>query len=259
MAKTDEIQKQPTATSMERPSFIKQGHRGTEHITKDDLSIPRLALAQGLTPQVAEGKEGFTQGVIFNSQTEQIYGKGPIRFFIVRSDKPRFIEFIPRDAGGGVRDMNVSAGDPRTNFTTSADGKRIKPLATKFYDYIVAMLPLDPKDPIKSVISLSFKSSGLKMARNLNMMIKARNSDLFAAVYKLTSIVDPDKRKGVFHSFLVENDGWIESEALLKVAEGMWSSLADKTVSIDRTGADAPEGGDDDDFPHDEREPGQEG
>lgn len=257
-AKKDDAIQTQGQTSMERPAFIKGGHRGTDHIKKEDLQIARLALAQGLTPMVAEGKKGinlageeveFTTGVLFNSMSQVIYGKGPIDFFIVRGDRPRFIEFFPREAGGGVKDMNVPPNDPRTRFTTNPqDGKSTKPAATMFYDFIICMLPLNMQDPMKNIISLSFKSSGLKVARELNTLIKYRNADLFAGVYRLTSIVDPDRRKGIFNNFHIENAGWINDENLLKIAEGLYTSLADRHITVDRTGEEpAAPGGDDDD------------
>jgi hypothetical protein len=250
--KTEDVMKvESTAvTAFERPSFIKTGdHRGTEHITKDDLQIPRLALAQGLTPQVAEGKDGFVTGVLFNSQTEQVYGKGPIDFFIVRADKPRFIEFNPREEGGGIKDMSVSADDPRTRFTTDEEGKSVKPAATKFYDFVIAMLPLEA-DPMKSIISLSFKSSGLKMARNLNTLVKYRNAPLFAGVYRLTTRVEKNA-KGIFSVYNVENAGWVgkhpamPDEAAYKLAEDLFLSLADRNIIVDRTDSDLPDDADD--------------
>jgi hypothetical protein len=250
----EQLETRPVNVGIERPAFIKPGHRGTEHITKDDLQIARLALAQGLTPMVAEGKMGvnlkgeetaFTTGVMFNSMSEVIYGKGPLEFFVIRCDKPRWIEFIPREQGGGVKDMNVPATDPRTRFTMDpVTGKSIKPVATKFYDFIIGLLPFGP-DPMKNIISLSFKSSGLKMARQLNTLIAYRNADLFAGVYRVTSIVDPDRRKGIFNSYSVENAGWITDESFYRVAEGLFTSLADKTIGVDRTGADVPDSPDD--------------
>jgi len=247
----DKIEKVPdnTAIATQRPAFIKQGdHRGTDHITKEDLQIPRLALAQGLTPQVAEGKEGFVTGVLFNSSTEQVYGKGPIDFFIVRADKPRYIQFKPREEGGGVIDMNVPPDDPRTRFTTDDEGKSVKPLATKFYDFIIAMLPLDA-DPMKSIISLSFKSSGLKMARNLNTLVKYRNAPLFAGIYRLTTKVEKNA-KGIFSVYNVENAGWVgahpnmDGEIAYKLAEYLYVSLADRKIVVDRTDADLPDDAD---------------
>lgn len=262
----DKIDVRPTnAAMMERPAFIPVGDtRGTDHITKDDLRLPRLALAQGITLQVAEGKNGvdangvvvpFITGVMFNSFTEEIYGKGPLDFFIIRGDKPRGIEFFPRETGGGVKDMNVPLNDRRMQFRPDPEhpGQSLKPLATKFYDYIICMLPLN-KDPMKSVISLSFKSSGLKVATGLNLLIKYRNAPLFAGVYRINSIVDPNRRKGIFNNFNIENAGWIVDEELYKIAESLYTSLADKQVTIDREGQHPEEDADEFDAEKLERE-----
>ena len=261
MAKETEKSNVPATTgttAMTRPDFIKTGdHRGTEHLTKDDLKIPRLALAQGLTPQVAEQKEGFTTGVMFNSMTEEIYGKGPLSFFVVRSDRPRHVQFRPREEGGGIIDMNVPANDPRTRFRLDPEhpDKSLKPLATKFYDYIICMLPLG-EDPFKNVISLSFKSSGLKVAREFNTLIKYRNAPLFAGIYTIKSVVEKNAQ-GIFNNFKIDNAGWQPTEDAMKMAEDMFNALKDREITIDRTDADLdPE--DAGDFPPG-REPGMEG
>lgn len=257
----------PGTKTMTRPSFIKEGdRRGTEHITKDDLQIARLALAQGLTPQVAEGKTGhdvndaevpFTSGVLFNSQSEVIYGKGPLQFVILRGDRPRWVQFRPREEGGGVIDMNVPGNDPRTRFTIDPENPKtsIKPLATKFYDFVICLYPIDKVDPMKSVIGLSFKSSALKVAKELNTLVTYRNAPLFAGIYSVRSIVDPNRTKGIFNNFEVDNAGWIEDEETYKLMEGLYKSLADKTITVDRTGEEPI---DETDFPGD-RQPGEEG
>lgn len=235
--KTDALATQnATGAQLERPAFIRSGMQGTEHITKQDIQLPRLALAQGMTPQVMASKEGFSVGVLFNSLTEEIYGKGPINFFIVRADKPRFIEFYPRESGGGVKDMDVPADDPRTRFTTGEGGKSIKPLATKFYDFFICRLPI-AGDPMEQLISLSFKSTGLKAARQLNTLIKLRNASIYAGIYELTTAVTTNP-KGTFAIYQVKNAGWHATEAQLQLAEQLYQSMAALSVVVDRTGAD---------------------
>lgn len=227
-------------TSLERPSFMKDAEgRGLEHLTKDDLQIPRLALAQGLTPQVAEGKEGFTTGVMFHSVSERIYGKGPLRFAIIRADKPRFVEFIPRELGGGVKDMNVPASDPRTQF--GKDGS--KPLATKFYDFFIVLLPMNFEDVMDNVISLSFKSTGLKVARGLNMLMarrrvmNGRKTDIFEHVYEVKSIVQKNS-KGIFANYEVQNAGFVSDEGTYKALAKLFEDFRDKAVDVHREGED---------------------
>jgi hypothetical protein len=236
--KTDALQTRETNTALARPDFIPQSQAGTEHITKDDIQLPRLALAQGLTPQVSEGKEGFSVGVLFNSVTEEVIGRGPIDFYIVRADKPRFIEFFPRESGGGVKDMSVPANDPRTQFGRGPNGETIKPAATKFYDFLIVLADRLASDPMNSLIGLSFKSSGLKTARTLNNLVKFRNAPLFAGKYRLSTTTEKNA-KGTYAIYKVENAGFVQDKATYDVLEGLFSTLADKTVTIDReVGAD---------------------
>ena len=225
-------------TDMARPDFIPAGDTtGTEHITKDDVQMPRLALAQSLTPQVIESKEGFAVGVMFNNLTEDILGRGPIQFTILRADKPRWIEFIPREQGGGVKDMDVPANDPRTKFTVDENGKKQKPLADKFYDFIIVMQPPDPTDPYGKLIGLSFKGTGLKIARQLNGLIKLRNAPVFAGMYLLTSIMTKNA-KGTFAIFQVKNDGYIKDQPTYELCKALAESLKDKDITISREGAE---------------------
>jgi hypothetical protein len=211
----------------ERPAFLPQNdHRGTEHLTKDDIQMPRLALAQQMSPQLDEGNpkfiEGLKQGDMFNSVTSEIIGKGPITFTVVRCDPPRYMEFNPRDQGGGVKDPNVPANDPRNGEL---------PVAVKFYDFIIARTDR----PGFELIALSLKSTGLKVARQLNALMKLRNQASFAGNYTL-GVAKEENAKGKFYNFTVKNAGWLD-EAAYHIAEQAFESLKDREVVIDREGA----------------------
>src|SRR5580765_4207461 len=133
MAKDDALQK-PGPTSMEEaPDWIPSGPTGLDWVTRDDIKLPRLMIAQGLSPEVQECDgaqiEGLRPGMLFNDLYKEVYGKATLKFWIVRADPPHYVEFIPRDQGGGVKDPNVPANDPR-----ALDGT-----ATRFYDFVVFM------------------------------------------------------------------------------------------------------------------------
>lgn len=234
---TTEIATVSTAVSLERPSFLgANDHRGTDHLTKDDLQMPRIALAQQMSPQLDEGNsqfiEGLKQGDMFNSVTDEIIGKGPITFTVVRCDPPRYVEFIPREQGGGIKDINVPANDPRTQFGPNGE----TPLATKFYDFIIARIDRSEFE----LIALSLKSTGLKVARQLNALMKLRNAASFAGAYTL-SVVKEENAKGKFYNFSVKNAGWVD-EKTYKMAEQAFEALKDRSVTIDRDGGDVTEG-----------------
>src|SRR5262245_23506348 len=98
--------------SLAIPDYLKdEQSAGLDHLGEADIQIPRLLISQGLSPQLDPGKpvyiEDLKQGQMFNSLSGHIYGKGPIYICVVRADPPRWVEFIPRDQGGGVKDPAV--------------------------------------------------------------------------------------------------------------------------------------------------------
>lgn len=237
MAK-DEIEKVTGVAVTARPDFIPVGDTsGTDHITKEDMQVPRIALAQSLTPQVIEGKDGFRVGEMFNNLTEELLGKGPFKIAIFRADPPRWIEFIPRDQGGGVKDMNVPAHDSRTQFTMDPVKGKQKPLADKFYDFIVGLYPIDPADAYGRIIGLSFKGTGLRIAKQLNALVKFRNAPIYSGLYDLSSIMTKNAQ-GTFAIFQVKNAGYVPDKATFELHKAIHEQLLDKDITIAREGAD---------------------
>jgi hypothetical protein len=230
---------------MERPSFLPQDDtRGTGHIQKDDLQMPRLALSQAMSPELQEdhGKyiEGLKSGQMYNTLSGTIYGKGPIKVTVVRADPPRWVEFIPREDGGGIKDPNVPFGDPRTQFRTDEDGKPIPPLATKFYDYVLMFLENGPNYKKGDLVALSLKSSGIKVAKALNSFIKIKRAACWAGAYELTTGTEKNT-KGTFSVYHLKDAGFVSSEADYKLGESAYEALKDRTIKMDRE--------DDDTFP----------
>lgn len=234
MAKEELVQtpKDTAMAEMERPSFIPSKGTGTEHITNADMQIPRIVLAQKMSPEVDASEAKFIDGLhigdMFNGLTKEIYGRGPLKFVILRADPPRGVEFIPREEGGGIKDPNVPLDDPRMQF--GADGS--KPVATKFYDYIILLAPFT-ENPLERLVALSFKSTGLAIARQLNALIKLRNAPVYAGIYSLTS-AEAQNSKGKFSIFGVANAGWVKDEALFNQLAAFSDSLKNKKIDIER-------------------------
>lgn len=235
--KTTELTVAPTTELQQRPSWIPADHRGTEHLEKGDLQLPRLRLAQALSPQVTEGQAKYIDGLkaidMFNDLTGQIYGRGPLQFAVIRADKPRGIQFAPRETGGGILDMDVPLNDPRMEFTADSEGKPVKPLATKFYDYVIMLLPS------REVVAFSCASSAIKVAKNLNALMKLRNAPCFAGKYTVASGSETNS-KGTFSVYHVKNAGWLSEEEML-YAETLFESIKDRTLVIEREPGDEPD------------------
>lgn len=241
--KEDALQTLPAGILMERPDTAQKGDdRGRETMERDDIQMPRLALAQALSPQIEEGNAKLIAnlkiGELFNDLEGTIYGKGPLYFAIIRRDKPRGIQFAPIEEGGGVIDMNVPLDDPRMQFTMEG-GKKVKPVATKFYDFIIVLLGGTNVKPM-TVVALSFKGGGLKVAKQLNGLVTMRDAALFKGVYKVEAKIKQVPKP--HYIYVIENAGWAgpELEPLLEVA---WKTFADKKIAIQR------EPGDDDFVP----------
>jgi hypothetical protein len=249
MAKAkEELAVQTGSTALDvAPDFIEAGDAGFENITKDDVQMPRLALAQQMSPQLNKKNPGFIEGLgvadMFNSLTGENYGSGPLQFMVLRFDKPRWVEFVPREEGGGIKDFNVPANDPRTTFGPNGES----PIATKFYDFIVMLLPNF------EVIALSFKSTGLKAAKTLNSLMMTRKTKdgkraaHYTGVYEVSTDMTKNA-KGEFAVYTIKNAGWPSSGAIMAQAKEQAAIWADKDVTIHRDGEETDS---DLDFPTD--------
>lgn len=240
----------------EVPDYLKEVNsaEGTEGLTRKDMIMPRLALAQKMShevdPENAKFIDGLEVGELFNSVTKAIYGEGPLEFIVLKRDTPRYVEFNPLDQGGGIKDMNVPANDPRTQFTRGADGKSVKPIATKFYDFIVMLLPS------MEIIGLSFKSTGLKAARLLNTALASplltkdgpKKVPVYARKFSIKS-ASAENKQGKFKVYVVETSN-IPSDVSATNANGdpipglvnqelfgfvkvYFDSFKDKAITID--------------------------
>jgi hypothetical protein len=157
------------------PSWIPEGDTTGTEMSADDLRLPRLSIAQGLSPELTPGNPQYNPDLkmfqLFNNLTQEIYGMGPLIFVPVRHDV-RWIEFKPRSEGGGVVDMNVPPNDPRTLWRRDPGGDRKKdqpPIATKFNEYVVLLVQDGSPEPEPIVISIKdTNKENRRAATNLN-------------------------------------------------------------------------------------------
>lgn len=186
----------------EAPAYLdkyKGDRRGSEGVEMDDLLIPRLQVAQdGMTPQLKRTSENFNPdlkaGDLFNSVTGEIYGDSatviPLFFF------KNFIKFKPMADGGGVVAMYDKTADVPKEDLVWKDGK--PPAVTEFKN---RMCLIADRDGQPTPIVVSFKSTGIKAAKQWNNQILDTGRPAFMRQYKLYSEV---KRKGEMAWFVVK-------------------------------------------------------
>ncbi len=225
----------------QRPDFIPAGDKtGTEDIEKDDIRLPRLGIAQGLSPQMMPGDPLYIPGLqlfqLFNDFTKQVYGNGPLYFIPVRRDKV-CIEFGPDRKG--VVDMNVPWNDPRA---TQWNGDE-PPVATRFNEWVALLLREGAEtEPIVISIKMTNKHNR-RAASDLNGMIKmhasqgARSVPIYGVVYSIES-TSTKNDQGTFGIPVVRQAGFVPNNdmgaALFLKAGEYAEALGGKKIVVDR-------------------------
>ena len=171
---------------------------GTEHITSDDVMMPRLGLAQAISNEVnkqdADFIDGLGVGDFWNTASGKVYGPGPLTFSVLIAHPPRAIEFAPLSDGGGVVDPNVPLTDPRMAF--GEDGS--PPQATKFYDFVLWL------HDHNEMIAMSLARSAIKAAKSLNGLIRMRGTAIYTGRYTVNS-VQKTSSQGSYQSWRFRN------------------------------------------------------
>jgi len=189
--KTDAVattRKAPAALAI--PDFADPKDRdGDENpVTAQDIRLPRLALAQGLSPEIQKNDpkkiEGLEAGDIFSNLLQTNYKNGPVEVVIVRREKPRAMEFWPKkgkpnyvEGKKGIKDRSVPLEDPRCKF--AEDGT--PPIATIFHEYVA--FDVETREPF----ILSFKNTSTGAAKALDTFYSMRKGAWFATTFKVSS------------------------------------------------------------------------
>lgn len=229
-----------TALTTGLPDFIPMEATGLEGIGREDVQMPRLAIAQPPSKQLIEGHqlyiEGLRMGQMFNTLTKNIYGKGPLEFIVLRRDNPRWVEF---DEDRNMVDPDVHPDDPRTKWRNAENGERLPPIATQFYDYIVYL--------VKSgeTIAMSMSKTNIKAAKKLNGLMKFRIPPVPIYARRFTvAITIETNDKGTYGVFAIEtvgdpkvpNSDLVQSRELFNTVKSISEMLQDVVVVIDREG-----------------------
>lgn len=203
---------------------------GFEGVTRDDFAIPFLGILHQMSPQCNKQDgayiEGAEAGMIFNTVTGELW-EGDEGVVVVPCHRAQhFIEWIPRDAGGGL----VNVWDPTDPFVVDArEGKsRFQKIELKSGNDLVetfSMFALVVKeDGSYDQVIITFTSSRVKnykqwMTRASSILVKqpdGRNvrPPMWAHRYRLTTRAQSND-KGHWHDWLISYDGADADEARL--------------------------------------------
>lgn len=239
--------------SLERPKNLDTNDlAGKEDIRPDEVKLPRLSIAQGLSKQLVPGEGVYIRGLVigemFNNVTSDIYGNGPLTVVPVKRLVTR-IEFDPNNKGVPL-DRNVPAGDPRLEWEKDGlgPGKDRPPRATEYVEFISYLLRKG-KAPEPIVVSIKTTNKFQRTAADLwTTFIAMRPSAIYTGLYTIESKIEKGKNKDgqetMFGVFVIKNAGFVPSDTpqgqkLIAMAKDLNAAFKTKTLVTDRDDPDA--------------------
>lgn len=213
---------------------------GLEEVGQEDVLIPRLCIAQAMSHEVTKGDPKFIPelrpGNFFNSVTGEIYGERvvvvPLFFF------HQFIEFIPKEQGGGIAAQYTNRAEVRPGDLEFKDGN--KPIVTEFKNEM--SLLINQETGAYTPLVISFKSTGMRVAKKWNSLMRSTQLPAYARSYVL-EITTEKNTKGTWYGANVVPDTFVP-ESFFAQAEKYFNSLREAGVKVDTAGlgeeADVP-------------------
>ena len=226
----------------ERPAWMGDSTRGSEEVTIQDVTIPRLSIIQDLSPQRkknnAEYIEGAEEGMMFNTVTNQLFAE-PVLFVPVYF-RLEWLVWKHRDAGGGLQGVFSSqdeavafvSGHPLAGQTTDR-GESVVEVQDTAQHFGLLLDPNSPaEDPHATEIVVSMSRSQLKPSRQLNSQVRIAGGDRWERYYRL-SPVQVDGAKGDYWNWKVEQLGFV-SENVYKQAEALYEAVKSGQRDVER-------------------------
>lgn len=200
--------------------------RGTEGIDQDDVRLPFLAIAQKTSKAIdpSEGGkfiEGLQFGQMYNSETREIYGKGPVQFIPLAMRKRAALL-----NENGTLGEPIEWNDSRATWEGARESGLDKPEGQRIYDWAVLLLPTF------ELVVLSFRSTSFGAGKSLNGFVKIRKP-AFAGKYSIGVFIDKNE-SGSFGRFQVTPAGKPTNDEFA-FAEQAYESVKDKAIVINDT------------------------
>lgn len=238
-ALTEDQQKQLVANA----EFEEFAGSGFENQTSDDYSIPFINILQALSPQLQE-RDDLKAGMLFNTVTGEAFKGSEGIAFIPATTRHQFVEFKPRDQGGGfvaayeINDPLVKAAQEASTefgkYSTPAGNELIE----TFYVYGIA---IDAEGNTSDAV-IAFNSTKIKKykawqtkAKTIQIALpsgKRIPAPLWAHRYRLKSVQEKNN-KGSFHNFDIAFDGENAQAARLMPSDPLAVDARDLIAMID--------------------------
>jgi hypothetical protein len=253
------------------PAYLQDyaGPTGAEGIDNEDVTIPRIKLAQGTTPEVKAGD--IAEGSLFLNVTgEVLAAPGETWKIIPIVQGKEFILWKDQNfEGGGVfarakRVFDKEIGEFRymwdkQNATFENKVKGVvkvtwetktfvdengmdkfgsaipgdddsHPAATAHHNYVVVLPEFD-----NTVAALSLSNTAVKKAKDFNAMLKMGNAPFFARVFTVATVAETNNDGQEYKNYSFKPAGFVEDESVFNFTKGLFESFSDKGFTVDQS------------------------
>lgn len=232
----------------ERPDYVTDTSRGSEQVSSDDMSLPRLTIIQDLSPQRKKSNdeyiEGAEEGMIFNTANNQLFKKPVV--IVPCFFRSEFVAWKDRNAGGGFGGA-FGTEEEAEDYISAQENPAAWEVQYTHQHFCVLVHPHHTAEkPALEDVVLSMSRSQLKPSRKWNTVIQTSGGDRFSRAYRL-SVVSDRSDKGEFYNWKMDQLGFVPKE-IFDRAEQVYEAVKSGTVDVSRKVDNAPERHDDNDM-----------
>lgn len=241
MAKAIATKQETALATNEVPEFLRglmNDNRGSEEVSADDLTIPRIELVQDLSKARKKNDPGFIEGaesgMLYNNVTRKLYGETlrvvPVYFRV------EYLLWRDQKLGGGFGGAFPDVASARAALSTQE-----KPDEWEVVDTNQHFVVIINSDGTLEDAAISMAKSKAKVSRNWNSLIKINGGPRFSRVYELSGFSDKNKAGQDYHNLAVKNVGFVTPD-VFAYAESVYAAVASGKVQVDRTVEEYTEG-----------------
>lgn len=210
----------------ERPDHVTDTGRGSEGVTVDDMSLPRLSIIQDLSPQRKKSEDayidGAEEGMIFNTASNKLFPNAKITvipcFF-----RAEYVVWKDRNKGGGFGGAFQTEEQAREAIKQLDDAQDWDVSYTHQHFCIMVYPDHTEAEPHLEDVVISMSRSQLKPSRKWNTMAQSAGGDRFSRAYTL-SVVQDKSAKGAFFNWSAKQLGFIPKH-LFQKAEATYEAV----------------------------------
>lgn len=243
-AKNQVAKKEETSLVLDdRPDWMKDGNRGSEEVSSNDITLPRLQIIQDLSPQHKKNKPEYIQdaevGDFFNTASNELY-KDEVMVIPVYF-RTEYVIWKDQKAGGGffgAFDTEAEAVNEVKKLIQDGENRDDLEIVDTSVHYVILVKGGTANEPIMEQAVISMSKSQQKVSRNWNTMIKMAGGDRFSRVYTLSVVEDANKAGQEFMNWKVKPKGYV-SKAMYEFGEQTYESVKSGSVKADHSKATA--------------------